>query len=88
MADRCTLHRNKFDAFKEWLISDGWSYSPGKGTYQVAQFRKKWKGKNRCLIVYDRQQGDHYTTLDKDYGVVRAFIRSLRQCKEKGTVNE
>lgn len=80
MADRCTLHRSKFDQFKAWAIADGWCFSEGKGDYQVAQFRKKNKaGKKRCMIVYDRLGGEHFSTLDEFYPVVRAFINATRK---------
>jgi len=75
MADRALLHRNKLDAFREWLIADGWTIdkiSP-KEVFKVLQARKE--GRRSPLMVYDRLRGKHLSLLDRDRGVVWAFIQ-------------
>ena len=73
MADRRTLHRNHIDRFKEWLINDGWNIEQPKGTWEVLRARKD--GRKDPLIVYDRIDGEHLSVLDRDYGVIAAFLR-------------
>lgn len=74
MADRALLHRDKLEAFKEWLAADGWILEPIKPTdaFKVLQARKD--GRKEPLMVYDRLRGKHFSLLDRDHGVVRAFI--------------
>jgi hypothetical protein len=74
VANRCLLHRTKLDLFKAWLVKDGWVLDENYGDYQVLRARK---GK-RFVALYDRHQGDHFSMLDRDHGLVRAFIRDTR----------
>lgn len=81
MANRHTLHVNKIDDFKEWLIKDGWSIQSNKGYYEALRAVKN----RRTLIVYFRSSNrlQHYSVSDKDAGVVRAYLRD-----KKGRKNE
>lgn len=73
MADRRTLHRSHIDRLREWLINDGWNIEQPKGTWEVLRARKD--GRKDPLIVYDRIDGEHLSVLDRDYGVIAAFLR-------------
>ena len=80
MANRNTLSVNKIDEFKSWLEKDGWQLQKNKGLYEV--FRAVKQGRKHPLIVYFRHDTNngtklvHYTVLDRDIGVVKAFLRS------------
>ena len=75
MANRNTLHINKLEVFKEWLIKEGWEIESTKGMFEVLRARNKVR--KRPLIVYRSFNGkEHFSVDDRDMGVVRAFIRS------------
>ena len=81
MADRALLHRNQLEAFKDWLIEDGWTIEPLPTKPDLFDFRvlmARKVGRQHPLMVYDRNSGAHYSLLDRDSGIVRAFIRSKR----------
>lgn len=79
MANRNALSVMKLDDFKSWLISDGWQIQEPKGDYEVLRATKE--GRKHPLIVYYRHDTNggkelvHYTVLDRDMGVVRAFLK-------------
>ena len=74
MAVRDVLHKNKLEAFKKWLIADGWELQDLKGTYEVLRARKV--GKDRPLIIYSKMDAKEHLSVDKrDMGVVGAFLR-------------
>lgn len=78
MANRNTLHINKLEDFKEWLIKEGWEIESTKGAYEVLRARKQ--GRKSPLIVYGKSDAkEHLSVMDRDEGVIRAF---LRDCKE------
>ena len=85
MANRNTLSVKKIDEFKAWLEKDGWQLQKTKGSYEVLRAVKQ--GQKHPLIVYyrhDTHKGTelvHYTVLDRDFGVVRAFLRSKYERK-------
>ena len=75
MATRNLLHQSKLGDFTEWLVLDGWKIHPSKGLYEVLRAKKH----DRLLIVYRKADAkEHYSVMDKDCGVVRAFLRSMR----------
>ena len=76
MANRNTLHKNKLDAFKGFLDSEGIAYRPGKGDYQELQILTKKFG---WQCVFNRlDMPEHFTIQDKLYPLVRRFIDSER----------
>lgn len=75
MAQRCLLHISKLEAFSEWLEKDGWQICDTKGFYEVLRAKKE----KRWLIVYRKLDvKEHYSILDKDYGIVRSFLKSQK----------
>ena len=52
MANRNTLHSNKWDAFRKWLIKTGWTIEEPKGIWEV--LRAKKAGRQNPLIVYQK----------------------------------
>lgn len=80
MANRNTLSVNQLEAFKAWLIAYGWQVKVPKGDYEVLRAFRECK--KYPLIVYKRFDTNggkelvHYTVLDRDMEVVRAFLRS------------
>lgn len=83
MANRNTLSVSKLDDFKVWLVSDGWKIQELKNYFEVLRATKE--GRKYPLIVYKRFDTNggkellHYTVLDRDMGVVRAFLK--KKCK-------
>lgn len=79
MANRNTLSVTKLDDFKAWLVKDGWQIQEPKGNYEVLRATKE--GKKHPLIVYYRHDTNggkdlvHYTLLDRDVSVVRAYLK-------------
>ena len=79
MANRHTLAVMELDSFKEWLISDGWEIQQTKGYYEVLRALKQ--GRKHPLIVYKRSVDKnivHLTLLDRDTGVIRAYLRERK----------
>lgn len=79
MANRNTLSVNKLDDFKSWLKKDGWQLQETKGFYEILRAVKQ--GRQYPLIVYWRHSTNngtqlaHYTVLDRDINVVRAYLK-------------
>lgn len=80
MANRNTLSVNSLENFKKWLEIDGWKLQETKGDYEVLRAIKE--GRKHPLIVYKRHETNgakdlaHYTVLDRDIGVIRAYLKS------------
>lgn len=82
MANRYTLHINKLKAFKEWLQDDGWKLEETKAPYEVLRARKP--GKTNPLLLYKKDNAkEHLSVMDRDYCVVRAFLKSKKETSEK-----
>lgn len=78
MANRHTLHINKLEDFKKWLIKDGWEMETPKGLYEVLRARKY--GRNNPLIVYGKADAkEHLSIMDRDSGVIGAFLRDYKK---------
>jgi hypothetical protein len=79
MANRNTLSVMKLADFRSWLVADGWQIQVPHGFYEVLRATKE--GRKHPLIVYCRHNTNggkelvHYTVLDRDMGVVRAFLK-------------
>ena len=82
MANRNTLAVSKLEDFKIWLIFEGWKIVETKGYFEVLRAVKE--GRKNPLIVYKRLSTDngkelvHLSVLDRDIGVVNAYLRSRR----------
>lgn len=74
MADRRTLHINKLEDFKKWLVKDGWRIEEPKGIYEVLRARKP--GRQHLLLIYKKDSAkEHLSFMDRDAGVIRAFLQ-------------
>ena len=61
MANRCYLHKNKLEEFKNWLNEMDVPNRPGKGDYQVLQVMvdlHSWK------CIYKRNDMPEHLTVD------------------------
>lgn len=82
MAVRNCLSVSKLEDFKKWLVSDGFKIVETKSYYEVLRAVKD--GRRNPLIVYKRlstvneKELVHYTVLDRDMGIVRAYLRDRR----------
>ena len=83
MANRYTLHISKLEDFKKWLVKDGWEIEEPKGNYEVLRARKY--GRQNPLIVYAKADAkEHLSVMDRDSGVIGAFLKDCRKPKTKG----
>lgn len=73
MANRHTLHSNKLDAFRKWLIKTGWTIEETKGIWEV--LRAKKAGRQNPLIVYQKMNKEHLIVLDRDIDVIKKFLQ-------------
>lgn len=73
MANRNTLHSNKLDAFRKWLIKTGWTIEEPKGIWEV--LRAKKAGRKNPLIVYQKMNKEHLSVLDRDIDVIKRFLQ-------------
>lgn len=82
MANRSILAVSKLEDFKNWLIFKGWKIAETKDYFEVLRAVKE--GRKNPLIVYKRLSTDngkelvHLSVLDRDIGVVNAYLRSRR----------
>lgn len=82
MANRHTLHISKLEDFKKWLVKDGWEIEEPKGNYEVLRARKY--GRQNPLIVYAKADvKEHLSVMDRDSGVIGAFLKDCRKPKTK-----
>lgn len=80
MANRHKLHISKLEDFKKWLVKDGWEIEDPKGIYEVLRARKF--GRINPLIVYRKAEvKEHLSIMDRDSGVVGAFLRDCKKTK-------
>lgn len=77
MANRHTLHSNKLDAFKKYLIKTGWTIEEPKGIWEV--LRAKKAGRQNPLIVYQKMNKEHLSVLDRDIDVIKDFLRGNKK---------
>lgn len=78
MAKRNVLHKNLFEDFQKWLVANGWEIEKPKGTYEVLRARKD--GRPQPLIVYMKADAkEHLTVMDRDFEIVRAFLRDKKK---------
>lgn len=79
MANRNTLAISSLQGFKTFLALEGWKFQAPKGYYEMLRATKE--GRKYPLIVYRRHDTNggkelvHCTVLDRDIGVVRAFLK-------------
>jgi hypothetical protein len=72
MANRNTLHKNKIEAFKEYLDNRGIGYRPGKGTWQELQVLTPEFG---WQCIYSRaDMPEHFTVQDKLMHIISDFL--------------
>lgn len=73
MANRNTLHISKLEAFKNWLIKDGWEILPlSKNPYEVLIASKM--GISNPLIVYSGKSKEHLSFANEWLPVLEAFL--------------
>lgn len=72
---RCLLHKSKLDAFKKWLVGEGWIEWPTKSVWEVLRMRRQ----GAIVLVYTKADlKEHYTTHGEALKQVRIFIRESK----------
>lgn len=79
MAERCLLHQNKLDLLKWWLSSKGYEIQPTKGMYEVLRAKN---GKDTVIIFKKAGAKEHLSVQEKDYRLIRQFIRETKEGAE------
>lgn len=79
MAERCLLHQNKLDLLKWWLSSKGYEIQPTKGMYEALRAKN---GKDTVIIFKKAGAKEHLSVQEKDYRLIRQFIRETKGCSE------
>ena len=77
MATRSILHINKLQEFEDFLETKGYMIvATSKNPYEVLRAQKD----GDTVIVYQKKGAkEHLSTMDKDYHLVREFIKSQRK---------
>lgn len=76
MAERCLLHQNKLELLKWWLSSKGYEIQATKGIYEVLRAKKD----KETIIIYKKDRAkEHLTVQEKDYRLIRQFIRETKE---------
>src|SRR5699024_5365340 len=77
MAKRNILHISKLQEFEDFLETKGYMIvATSKNPYEVLRAQKD----GDTVIVYQKKDAkEHLSTMDKDYRLVREFIKSQRK---------
>lgn len=76
MAIRALLHMNKLKDFESWLEKQGYMILPtSKNPYEILRAKKD---KDTVLIYKKGGSEEHLSIMDKDYPLIRKFIRESR----------
>lgn len=77
MATRNILHISKLHEFEDFLETKGYMIvATSKNPYEVLRVQKD----GDTVIVYQKKDAkEHLSTMDKDYHLVREFIKSQRK---------
>ena len=77
MATRNILHIGKLQEFENFLESKGYMIvATSKNPYEVLRAQKD----GDTVIVYQKKDAqEHLSTMDKDYRLVREFIKSQKK---------
>jgi len=81
MAERCLLHFNKLDLFKEFLTTKGYEIQDTKGIYEVLRAKKN---KNTIIVFKKDEAKEHFSTQSKDYYLVKDFIKNYKRGEYNG----
>jgi len=81
MADRCTLHRNRIEAFATWAEREGWRRVPTKGAYEM--LRLVHADFTHPFIAYDRGSPEHVSVPLTPTGSRRNQLMVLRFIRER-----
>lgn len=83
MADRTLLHINKLPMFTWWLNSLGYEIQQTKGVWEVLRAKKN----NDLILVFRKVSAkEHLTIQQKDFGLVKKFIRQHVEIERKWRV--
>lgn len=75
MAERCLLHQKKLELFKRWLAIKGYEIQPTKGNFEVLRAKRK----TDTVIIFKKIDAkEHLSVQQKDYRLVRQFIRETK----------
>lgn len=76
MANRNVLHIKHLAKFRAWLEKEGFTALPlSEHGFEVLKMKKD----RRTIIIYRKMRtSEHLSVMDKDMGLVWAFLRSVK----------
>lgn len=72
MANRNTLHISKKEEFEKFLKEKGYTICPKTNIYEVIRAKN---GKRTVLVYRKSNAKEHLSFRDKDYDLVKEFLR-------------
>ena len=86
MATRNILHISKLQEFEDFLESKGYMIvATSKNPYEVLRAQKD----GDTVIVYQKKDAkEHLSTMDKDYHLVREFIKNQRKLSNADRIRD
>lgn len=76
LGSRCLLHKNKLQAFEEWLVKNGYELQTPKGDFEVLRAKKD---KDTVIIFTKLGAKGHCSVQGKDLKLVRRFIKEMKK---------
>jgi len=83
MATRALLQKSKLTELEDWLEAQGYMIlATSKNPYEVLRVKKD---KDMVIIYCKADSKEHLSVMDKDYGLIRRFIKESRSEAERWT---
>lgn len=76
MAVRALLHKNHLNDLKIWLETQG--YMILDANENACEVLRAKKGRDTIIIYCRLSAKEHLSVMDKDYMLIRRFVRQLR----------
>jgi len=81
MAIRELLHKSKLNELEKWLEVQGYMIlATSKNPYEVLRAKKD---KDMVIIYCKADSKEHLSVMDKDYGLIRRFVKAQRMSPGK-----
>lgn len=79
MATRALLHISKKEQLEDWLESKGYMILATRSPYEEIRCVKDDESGKDTVIIYKKASAkEHLSVMDKDYKLIRQFIRETK----------
>lgn len=80
MATRALLHISKKDELENWLEENGYMILAPRSVWEVIRCCKEDETGKDTVIIYQKASAkEHLSVMDKDYDLIRRFIRESKE---------